>query len=159
MRAQINDLDGRVPVGIRTMSYLMSQAFWSDRLAVGFMAALGALGTLLGAIGLYGVLAYLVNRRRKEIGIRMALGAGRGDVLRLIFRQGVRLALVGAGVGLAASFALMRLMAGFLYGVKPSDPVAFAGSVVVVLLVAVGASWLPARRAAAVQPMEALRHE
>jgi ABC-type antimicrobial peptide transport system permease subunit len=89
----------------------------------------------------------------------MALGAGRGDVLRLIFRQGVRLALVGAGVGLAASFALMRLMAGFLYGVKPSDPVAFAGSVVVVLLVAVGASWLPARRAAAVQPMEALRHE
>jgi predicted permease len=159
MRTQINAIDVRIPLGIRTMNYLMSQAFWMDRLAVGFAGTLGVLGTLLGAIGLYGVLAYLVNRRRREIGIRIALGAGRADVLRLVFRQGVRLALIGAGVGLMASFATMRLLAGFLYGVKPSDPVAFAGSVVVVLLVALGSSWLPARRAASVQPMEALRHE
>jgi ABC-type antimicrobial peptide transport system permease subunit len=137
----------------------MQQAFWEDQIAAGFVGVLGALGIFLGAIGLYGVVAFTVSRRSREIGIRMALGAERKDVLRLVLRQGLTLAAIGAGIGLVASFAAMRLLSTMLYGVKPTDPLAFVGSAVLVILVALAASWLPARRAASIDPMQALRTE
>jgi predicted permease len=157
--SELQRVDRNVPVSVRTVDYLMQQAFWEDQIAAGFVGVLGALGIFLGAIGLYGVVAFTVSRRSREIGIRMALGAERKDVLRLVLRQGLTLAAIGAGIGLVASFAAMRLLSTMLYGVKPTDPLAFVGSAVLVILVALAASWLPARRAASIDPMQALRTE
>jgi putative ABC transport system permease protein len=157
--SEIQRVDRNVPVSVRTMHYLMQQAFWADQMAAGFVAALGLLGIFLGAIGLYGVVAFTVNRRSREIGIRMALGAERRDVLRLVLGQGLTLAAIGAGIGLLASLAAMRLLSTMLYGVRPTDPLTFAGSSALVILVALAASWLPARRAASIDPMQSLRTE
>jgi len=157
--SEVQRADRNVPVTVRTVHYLMQQAFWADQMAAGFVAALGALGIFLGAIGLYGVVAFTVNRRSREIGIRMALGAERKDVLRLVLGHGLALAAVGTGIGLLASFAAMRLLSTLLYGVKPTDPLAFGVSVFVVILVALAASWFPARRAASIDPMKSLRTE
>jgi predicted permease len=157
--SEIQRVDRNVPVSVRTVHYLMQQAFWQDQLAAGFVAALGLLGIFLGAIGLYGVVAFTVNRRSREIGIRMALGAERRDVLRLVLGQGLTLAAIGAGIGLLASLAAMRLLSTMLYGVRPTDPLTFAGSAALVILVALAASWLPARRAASIDPMQSLRTE
>jgi ABC-type antimicrobial peptide transport system permease subunit len=157
--SEIQRVDRNVPVSIRTVDYLMQQAFWADQMAAGFVAALGLLGIFLGAIGLYGVVAFTVNRRSREIGIRMALGAERRDVLRLVLGQGLALAAIGAGIGLVASLAAMRLLSTMLYGVRPTDPLTFAGSSALVILVALAASWIPARRAASIDPMQALRTE
>jgi predicted permease len=159
MRSEIRSVDKNVPVDVRTLPYLMRQAYWSDQMAAGFVAALGLLAIFIGTLGLYGVVAFVVNRRSQEIAIRMALGAERRDIVRLVLGQGLALAVVGTGVGLAASFAVTRLMANMLYGVRPTDPVAFAGSAALVILVALAASWLPARRAASIDPMKALRTE
>jgi predicted permease len=157
--SEIQRVDRNVPVSVRTVHYLMQQAFWDDQMAAGFVAALGLLGIFLGAIGLYGVVAFTVNRRSREIGIRMALGAERRDVLRLVLGQGLALAAIGAGIGLVASLAAMRLLSTMLYGVRPTDPLTFAGSSVLVILMALAASWIPARRAASIDPMQALRTE
>jgi predicted permease len=157
--SEIQRVDRNVPVTVRTVNYLMQQAFWADQMAAGFVAALGALGIFLGAIGLYGVVAFTVSRRNREIGIRMALGAERKDVLRLVLGHGLGLAAIGTAIGLLASFAAMRLLATMLYGVRPTDPLAFAGSAILVVFVALAASWIPARRAAAVDPMQSLRTE
>jgi predicted permease len=158
-RSEIQRVDRNVPVSVRTVDYLMQQAFWADQIAAGFVGALGLLGIFLGAVGLYGVVAYMVNRRSREIGIRMALGAERGQVLRLVLGQGLALAAIGAGIGLVASFVAMRFLSTMLYGVRPTDPITFAGSSAVVILVALAASWIPARRAASIDPMQALRTE
>jgi predicted permease len=155
----IQRADRNVPVSVRTVHYLMQQAFWVDQMAAGFVGALGLLGIFLGAIGLYGVVAFTVNRRSREIGIRMALGAERRDVLRLVLGHGLALAAIGAGIGLVASFAAMRLLSTMLYGVRPTDPLTFAGSSALVILVALAASWFPARRAASIDPMQSLRTE
>jgi predicted permease len=157
--SEIQRVDRIVPVSVRTVDYLMQQAFWADQIAAGFVGALGLLGIFLGAIGLYGVVAFTVNRRSREIGIRMALGAERRDVLRLVLGQGLTLAAIGAAIGLVASLAAMRLLSTLLYGVKPTDPLTFAGSSALVILVALAASWLPARRAASIDPMQSLRTE
>ncbi len=159
MRSEIQRIDKNVPVGVRTVDYLMRQAFWVDRIAAGFVGALGLLGIFLGAIGLYGVVAYVVSRRSREIGIRMALGAERRHVLRLVLGQGLTLAAIGTGIGLVASFVAMRFLSTMLYGVRPDDPLTFGGSSAVVILVALAASWIPARRAASIDPMQALRTE
>ena len=159
MRNEIDQVDRNVPVAVRTLPYLMQQAFWVDRMTAGFVATLGLLGMFLGAVGLYGVVAYVVNRRRAEIGIRMALGAERGDIMRLVLRQGLALATAGTVVGLVVSFVTARLLSSMLYGVKPTDPIAFGCGSVLVILVALAASWIPARRAASVDPMQALRTE
>ena len=159
MLSEIQRVDRNVPVSVRTVHYLMKQAFWDDQMAAGFVGALGLLGIFLGAIGLYGVVAFTVNRRSREIGIRMALGAERRDILRLVLGQGLTLAAIGAGIGLVASLAAMRLLSTMLYGVRPTDPLTFAGSSTLVILVALAASWIPARRAASIDPMQSLRTE
>jgi putative ABC transport system permease protein len=159
IRSEIRSVDQKVPVGVRTLHYLMQQAFWEDQTAAAFVGALGILGMFLAAIGLYGVIAFLVNRRRHEIGIRMALGAEHRDVLLLVLSRGLRLAAIGIVVGLAVALAVTRLMSGFLYGVRPRDPVTFVVSSAIVILIALVASYIPARRATKVDPMVALRYE
>ena len=158
-RTLIQMIDTNVPITIRTMDYLMEQAFWSDRISAGFASVIAALGLLLGAIGLYGVIATIVGRRSREIGIRLALGANRTDVLQLILASGLRLSLAGAAIGLLPSLALTRLLSSFLYGIAPYNLLAYATSTTIVVLVALAATWLPARRAASVDPMQTLRSE
>ena len=159
IRSEIGNVDPKVPVEVRTLRSLMQQAFWEDQTAAVFVGALGIMGMFLAAIGLYGVIAFLADRRRHEIGIRMALGADHQNVLRLVLSQGLRLAVIGVVVGLAVSFAVTRLMADLLYGVRPRDPVTFAASSAGVFLIALVASYIPAWRATRVDPIVALRHE
>jgi ABC-type antimicrobial peptide transport system permease subunit len=123
------------------------------------LGAFGAIGVGLAALGLYGVMSYIVSQRTAEIGIRMALGATAGDVRRLVVRRGMGLTAVGIGVGLAGALAGGHLVAGFLFGVRAADPLILAGVVALFGAVAFAASWIPAYRAARVDPMRALRAE
>jgi len=159
MRGALQSIDRNAPFEVRTERYLMQQAFWEEQISVDFAATLGFLAIFLAAIGLFGVVAFTVNRRTQEIGIRMALGARRDDVVRMVLLQGLGLAAVGAAFGLIASLLTMRLLSSMLYGVKPTDPLAFAASAFLVVLVALAASWIPARRAASIDPMQALRSQ
>jgi len=129
-----------------------------QRIASIVTASLGGLGLLLAVLGLYGVVAYSVNRRMREFGIRIALGARRVDVVKLVVAEGLRLALVGVAVGLAAAAATTRLIAGFLFDVSPLDPLTFAEMATLLVVVTLPAMLLPARRAAA-DPMTALREQ
>jgi len=121
------------------------------------LAIAAAATMLLGLIGIYGVMSYIVSQRTSEIGVRLALGAEPGSVAGMIVRQGGAVALAGIGAGLATAFAGSRVIESLLYGVSPRDPVVFAATTIVLLAVALGACWLPARRAAKLNPIEALR--
>ena len=123
------------------------------------LAVAGAMSLLLGLVGLYGVVAYSVSQRRRGIGIRLALGAEKSAILRMIMSQGVGLALIGVAIGVAASFALLRILAGLLYGVTPSDPVTFVTVSVLLLAISVVASYVPANQATKIDPAAALRYE
>ena len=114
---------------------------------------------LLAGLGIYGVISYLVSERTHEIGIRLALGAQRSDLLRMVVRQGLGLAIAGAAVGLVCALIVSHLMAGLLYGVRPTDPVTFVGVALLLIGVALLACYIPARRAIRVDPIVALRHD
>jgi putative ABC transport system permease protein len=129
------------------------------RLASTLVAAFGLVALLLASIGLYGVMAWVVSRRTHEIGIRMALGAQVGDVLKLILRQGMLLTAIGVVIGLGLAFASTRLMESQLYGVSATDPLTFTGIALLLIIVAFLACYIPARRATKVDPLVALRYE
>jgi ABC-type antimicrobial peptide transport system permease subunit len=153
-------VDPQVPIGEATsLERQINQVFKSVMLTSAVVSWTGALALFLSMLGLYGVLAFAVSERRREIGIRMALGAGRSDVLRLVIAQGLRLALVGVGIGLPAAYAAMRMVKSLLYGVSATDPLTFIVIALLLLVVASLACWIPARRATKVDPLQALRHE
>jgi predicted lysophospholipase L1 biosynthesis ABC-type transport system permease subunit len=142
-----------------TLASLVDRAMARTSFTMAVLAIAAAVALFLGAVGVYGVISYMVSRRTREIGVRMALGAERRDVGRMVLRQGMTLAILGAAVGLAGAFGLTRLMASLLYGVAPQDPATYVAVTVLLALVAAGATWLPARRAAGLDPLEALRYE
>jgi putative ABC transport system permease protein len=139
------------------MSEVVSTALATPRLTGFLLGTFAAIALMLAAVGIYGVLSYLVSQRTHEIGIRLAIGADRVQVLGMILRQGVMLALFGIGVGVVGAFALTRLMQSLLYQVTPSDPITFAAVPVALVIVAATASYLPALRATRVSPVKALR--
>jgi predicted permease len=158
--AQIHSLDPQLPVAnIHTMDQEMTSSVAAPKFNTFVLGLFAFLALFLAAIGIYGVLAYAVAQQTHEIGIRMALGAQRRDVMRLILVQGARLALVGIAIGLLAAFGLTRLMPSLLYDISASDPLTFAAVAIVLLAVALAACYIPARRAMRVDPMVALRSE
>jgi predicted permease len=145
--------------GVQTLERIVSNSIADRRFSMLLLGIFAALALLLAAVGIYGVISYTVAQRTREIGIRMALGAGRFDVLKVVVAQGMAPVLAGLAIGLAASFGLTRLMAGMLYGVKAGDPVTLIGVALVLAAVALVATLVPARRAATVAPVVALRYE
>jgi len=141
------------------MDEVIARSTAERRFALQILGFFAGVALLLAAIGIYGVMAYTFSRRTGEIGLRMALGAQRGDVLRPVVGQGIALAIAGAVVGTAAALGVTRFLSTLLFGVKPTDPLTFAVVAVVLTLVALAASYIPARRATRVDPMVALRYE
>jgi putative ABC transport system permease protein len=146
-------------VGVATMESIVDQSLGQQRLSMVLLAAFAGLALLLAAIGIYGLQAYAVRQRIREIGIRMALGAQRRDVFRLVVEQALKLTGFGIGIGLAGAFGVTRLMASQLYGLSATDPLTFIGVAFLLALVALAAGYLPARRAMQVDPIVALRYE
>lgn len=144
---------------VRTMDSWIAESVSRTRFGTLLLGLFALLALILAAVGIYGVMAYSVNQRTQEIGIRMALGAQRSDVLRLIVGQGMSLTLIGVAIGLIAAFALTRVMSSLLYGVSPTDPLTFIGISLLLTAIALLACYLPARRATRVDLMEALRYE
>ncbi|HEX3231384.1 MAG TPA: ABC transporter permease [Pyrinomonadaceae bacterium] len=160
IREEVAALDKDLTLqAVKTMTEQIEGTLWQQRTAAGLIGAFGVLALGLSTIGIYGVIAHSVAQRTREIGIRMALGAGTHAVQRMILRQGLVLALTGILIGLAAAFALTRLMSSLLYGVSPTDPFTFVISSVLLIGVALGACLVPARRATRIDPMIALRCE
>jgi putative ABC transport system permease protein len=144
---------------VKTMSTVMSEAVSTPASTTVLLGVFAALALVLGTIGIYGVLSFLVSNRTREIGIRMALGAQRTDVLRSVMGEGAKLSLAGIALGMAGAFALMRILSGELYGVSATDPLTFFGVAMLVAVVALTACYVPARRAMRVDPLVALRYE
>ena len=160
LRETVQRLGPNVPLaGLSTLNTLAEGAIAGRRFTFGLVGCFAATALILAAIGIYGVLSYLVSQRTREIGVRMALGAQARDVIRLTLRQGMRPTLVGVALGLIGALAFSRLMSGFLFGVSATDPETFIGSALLLILVALLPCWLPARRASRVDPMVALRAE
>jgi len=160
IRREIQAVNPDLPVfGVRALRSIISDSLAPRRFAMQILGFFAATAMLLAAIGIYGVMAYFVSQRVREIGVRMALGAQRGDVMKLIVRKGMSLALVGVAVGLVAALVLARLISGLLFGVSANDPFTLAAFTMLLALVAFLANYIPASRAAKVDPMIALRYD
>jgi predicted permease len=160
VRQLANRLDPTVPIyDMKTLENQLDETLSTERLIAALSAAFGALATLLAALGLYGVMAFTVARRSKEIGLRMALGAPRNQVVWLVLREVLLLLGIGLAVGLPSSYLLSRYVSSQLFNVKPSDPVTAIAAVVILSLVALAAGVLPARKASGIDPIQALRYE
>jgi predicted permease len=160
VRRAVAEIDPReVIYNVQTLNEVISDSFSARRLSMILLGVFAALALALACAGIYGVISYLVGQRTHEIGVRIALGAQRGDVLRLILGEGARMALLGVCVGVAASLGLTRLMSRLLFGVSATDPLTFAGVGLTLAFVALAACYIPARRALRVDPLVALRHE
>ncbi len=160
LRREVQQLDPTLPIyDVKTLTEHMNIPLFPAKMAAGVLACFGALALMLAAVGIYGVMSYVVAGRTREIGLRMALGAQSADILRLIMRQGMLLAVIGTAIGLTIGFGGTRLLKTLLYGVSASDPITFAAVTLLLGSVALLACWLPAHRATRVDPMIALRSE
>ncbi|MFY9691251.1 MAG: ABC transporter permease [Candidatus Acidiferrales bacterium] len=162
VRKEINELAPNLPImDIETMSQSLNGAlgFLVFRLAAVFAAVIGMIGLILGVVGVYGIVSFTASQRTREIGIRLALGASSRDVLRLVWKQGVRLVIVGIGIGMIAAWSLTRAMAHMFAGISPGDPVTYITVTILMFAAGLAACWIPARRAMRVDPMVALRYE
>jgi predicted permease len=160
VRGAVQQLDSNLAItNVQTIREIMSDALWAPRMGAALLTLFGGLALILAAVGVYGVLSYSVNQQRHEIGIRRALGAQEGDVLRLVAGQGMRLAVVGLVVGLALAAVFARLLVSLLFGVSAIDPWTFIGVTFILLAVALLACYIPARRAISVDPLIALRYD
>jgi putative ABC transport system permease protein len=158
-RGVLQDLDPELPTRFRTFQQVYSASMGSRRFNVILIGFFGITALLLATVGLFGLMAYSVNRRTREFGVRMALGATSGDVLGMVLRQGMRTSLIGIAIGIAGSFALTQTLSSMLFGVTATDPVTFGGVTLLLVAVALLACYIPARRATKVDPMVALRYE
>ena len=158
VRKLITSMDAQIPIGKEmSMEQVVARSMAKRTFTLTLLGIASAMALLLSAIGLYGVVSYVVGERRGEIGVRIALGAQRSIVGRMIVMQSVRLAVVGVVVGLVGAFAATRVMRSLLFGVEPTDPVTLLVVSAALVLLAAAASWIPARRAMRVDPVEALR--
>ena len=160
VRSQVQSLDTNLALtNLNTIAELIDQGLWAPRAGAAMLAVFGALALLLAIVGVYGVLSYSVSQQTREIGIRMAMGARTASVLSLVVRQGMRLALVGLALGLVIAFAGMRVLSSLLFGVSAHDPATFAGVSLILATAAILGCYIPARRAAKIDPITALRYE
>ena len=160
VRAMVQSVNPELPIyGAKTLDDAVSASLEQRRFSMDIVAAFAITALLLAALGIYGVISYIVSERTRDIGIRLALGADRGKILAMVLRQGLELAMAGAALGLVGSVIVSHLMAGLLYGVMPTDPLTFVGVTLVLTGVALAACYIPARRAMGVDPMIALRDE
>jgi putative ABC transport system permease protein len=158
VREQVQSVDPGLPVfHAETLESVLSTSLSVRRFSMEMVALFAATALLLAGLGIYGTISYVVNEQKREIAIRLALGAQRGTILRMVLRRGLGLAAAGAGLGVAGALIVSHLMAGLLYGVSPSDPLTFISLTVVLVLVALAACYIPARRAMRVDPIVALR--
>jgi predicted permease len=160
LREQVQAVNPELPVfGAQTINDALSASLSERRFSMEMVGLFALTALLLAGLGIYGVISYIVNERTHEIGIRLALGAQRRNILRMVLRQGLGLAIAGAAVGLVCALIVSHLMAGLLYGVRPTDPLTFSGVAILLIGVALLACYIPARRAMRVDPMVALRYE
>ncbi len=160
VQKEAHALDGELPVfNVRTLDQYMASSVAEPKFSALLLGLFASLALILSCIGLYGVMSYVVAQRTRELGIRMALGAQRRDVLKLVIRQGMGMTLLGAAIGAAGVVALTRMMKSWLFGVSPTDPLTFAAAALLLTIVALLSCWIPARRAAKVDPITALRFE
>ena len=160
LRSTMNSLDNSLAIfNVQTVPELIATSMTTTTFQTFLLGVFAVLALVLASVGIYGVLSYVVTQRTNEIGIRMALGAGRGKVLWMILRQGLVLTVIGIGVGVAGTYALTGLLGSLLFGVKATDPLTFVAVSVVMAVVAMSACMVPARRATRVDPMVALRYE
>jgi ABC-type antimicrobial peptide transport system permease subunit len=158
VRRELASIDREQPIrAMRTGEEILARSVAQPRLYSALLSIFSAIGLLLAAVGVYGVMSFAVGQRTKEMGLRMALGARSGAVVGMVVKQGLRLAVGGVVVGLAGAFAVMRVLGKLLYGIAPNDGATFAGAALLLTAVAAAACYIPARRAARADPIAALR--